>query len=125
MPSTQLETIVAFIGLGGMGMLMARRLIDSGLTVNGYDINPATTAALEYAGGTASASPALAAANASIVILMIARTEQVMSALFAPRTGAVHALTEKLRLFCIAQCSRRCRRMSAVVWVVSIAAAMS
>ena len=94
MPSAQIETIVAFIGLGGMGMLMARRLIDSGLTVNGYDINPATTAALEYAGGTASASPALAAANASIVILMIARTEQVMSALFAPRTGAVHTLTE-------------------------------
>jgi 3-hydroxyisobutyrate dehydrogenase-like beta-hydroxyacid dehydrogenase len=94
MPSAQIKTNVTFIGLRGMGILMARRLIDSGLTVNGYDINLATTAALEYAGGTASASPALAAANASIVILMVARIEQIMSALFAPRTGAVHALTE-------------------------------
>jgi len=94
MPSAQMKTNVAFIGLCGMGMLMARRLIDSGLTVSGYDMNPVTTAALECAGGTASASPALAAANASIVILMVARAEQIMSVLFAPRTGAVHALTE-------------------------------
>jgi 3-hydroxyisobutyrate dehydrogenase-like beta-hydroxyacid dehydrogenase len=94
MSPAQIKPNVAFIGLCGMGMLMARRLIDSGWTVSGYDINPATTAALEYAGGTASASPALAATNASILVLMVARAEHIMSALFAPRTGAVHALTE-------------------------------
>jgi NAD binding domain of 6-phosphogluconate dehydrogenase len=81
MPSAQIKPNITFIGLSGMGMLMARRLIDSGWTVNGYDINSATTAALEYTGGTASASPALAAANASITILMVARAEYYVCAL--------------------------------------------
>ena len=85
---------VAFIGLGAMGIPMARRLIESGLTVHGYDTNPTATATLKEAGGTASASPAQAAANASIVLLMVAAAEDVTSALFAPKIGAVYGLSE-------------------------------
>jgi hypothetical protein len=55
-----------------MRVLMARRLITSGWTVNGYDINPVTTTALEYVNGKASTSLALATTNASIMTLMVA-----------------------------------------------------
>ena len=94
MSSGQANFNVAFIGLGAMGIPMARRLIDTGLTVHGYDTNPTVTATLKEAGGIASRSPAQAAANASIVLLMVATAEDVISALFAPETGAVYGLSE-------------------------------
>ena len=93
MSCVQSTTNVAFIGLSAMGMLMARRLIDSGVVVNGYDTNPTATTTLTDAGGTACASPAEAAANASIVLLMVGTAEHVTSVLFARETGVVHGLT--------------------------------
>jgi 3-hydroxyisobutyrate dehydrogenase len=101
MSSIQAISNVAFMGLGTMGMLMAGRLLDSGIAVNGYDVDPAATATLEDAGGTASASPAQAAADASIVLLMVTTAEEVMSVLFAPRTGAVHGLRENATIIVI------------------------
>ena len=98
MSSSQASFNVAIIGLGAMGIPMARRLIDSGLTVHGYDINPAATTTLEEAGGTASASPAEATASAAIVIIMVATAEEVASALFAPETGAVYGLIENVTI---------------------------
>lgn len=85
---------VAFIGFDATGASMARRLIDAGFGVKTFETNEATIASLENAGGRASASPAHAAANAAVVLVMFATGEQVTSALFTPQNGAVHGLCE-------------------------------
>ncbi len=42
---------IAFVGLGAMGMPMARHLVAAGFPVRGYDIRPESRAALVAAGG--------------------------------------------------------------------------
>ena len=44
---------VAFIGLGNMGMPMARRLVESGHTVRGFDANATALEVLASHGGVA------------------------------------------------------------------------
>lgn len=62
---------IGFIGLGNMGEPMARRLLDAGHGVVGYDASPEARARLAGAGMTVAATAALAAAGAEIVILML------------------------------------------------------
>jgi hypothetical protein len=98
MPSAQIKPYIAFISPDGMRMLMARRLITSGFTVNGYDINPVTTTALEYANGKASTSLALATTNASIMTLMVAKAEDgtLTMMISAAKAGYVERSTATL-----------------------------
>lgn len=46
-------TTIGFIGLGNMGLPMAKNLIGAGFKVNGFDLSPDARAALTAAGGTA------------------------------------------------------------------------
>lgn len=62
---------VALIGLGQMGLPMARRLVQAGFTVRGADPVEAAREALEAAGGTAFAGAADAVAGASAIITML------------------------------------------------------
>lgn len=94
MPSNHASFNVALIGLGAMGSSMARRLVDCGVAVKGYDLNLAATVSLRDTSDIAHASPTQTVANASMVLLTVATAEQVSSALFAPKIGAVHGLTE-------------------------------
>ena len=48
-------TAVGVIGLGSMGMGMARRLVEAGFAVRGYDVRPEAGQALAEAGGSAAA----------------------------------------------------------------------
>ena len=91
MASTE-HPAVAFIGLGAMGVLMARHLCTSGFPVTGYDLLPAAVQSLVSVGGKSASSPAEVAATADIVILMVATADQITSAMFAPQTGVVHGL---------------------------------
>ena len=58
---------IAFIGLGHMGLPMARNLLAAGHEVTGADLSQAACAALAGAGGRAAPGPAEAAAGAELV----------------------------------------------------------
>jgi 3-hydroxyisobutyrate dehydrogenase-like beta-hydroxyacid dehydrogenase len=68
---------VAIIGLGLMGEVYAKRLIDARFPVTGFDIDPARRARLDAIGGRAAASVAALAKPARCVIIAVFNTEQV------------------------------------------------
>jgi L-threonate 2-dehydrogenase len=70
-------TAVAIIGVGNMGLGMARALLAAGQTVHGCDIAAPATAAAQQAGATMHASPALAAAQATTVLIAVVNAAQI------------------------------------------------
>jgi 3-hydroxyisobutyrate dehydrogenase-like beta-hydroxyacid dehydrogenase len=59
---------IGFVGLGMMGGQMAKRLVEQGYRVAGYDVNPERAGQAEQQGVTRAASPAAAAEGAEIVL---------------------------------------------------------
>lgn len=76
--------IAGFVGLGTMGLEMARNLIKAGYAVQGCEIVPAALAAAVQSGVTPAASPAEAASGADVVITMLPDTPQVEEVVFGP-----------------------------------------
>jgi 3-hydroxyisobutyrate dehydrogenase-like beta-hydroxyacid dehydrogenase len=68
---------VAIVGLGLMGEVYARRLIDAGIPVIGFDIDPARRARLAEIGGRAVGSIAELAGPSSCIIIAVFNTDQV------------------------------------------------
>lgn len=62
---------IAFFGLGKMGVPMARRLVEAGWHVVGFDPFPAARSAFEDAGGRIAISAADAAREADVLITML------------------------------------------------------
>jgi len=88
---------LAFIGLGNMGLPIARNLIRAGHTLTLYNRTRSRAEALESFGAKIAATPAEAAANAEALITMLADDGAVEAVMFAPgnaiealRAGAVH-----------------------------------
>jgi len=73
---------VAVIGLGAMGLGTARALLDAGLDVVGCDVSADARAAFRAAGGAVADSPAEAARDASVVIVLVVNAAQVEEVLF-------------------------------------------
>ncbi|MFF3959826.1 NAD(P)-dependent oxidoreductase [Streptomyces sp. NPDC001890] len=63
---------IAFLGLGAMGLPMARRLLDAGHPLTVWNRTPAKAAPLVDAGAALAASPAEAVQDAEVVITMLA-----------------------------------------------------
>lgn len=84
---------VGFIGIGVMGMPMARNLIEAGHQVRAFDINAEALATLASHGAEATTSAAAAATDVEFVVTMLPRSEHVEAALFGP-DGAAAALDE-------------------------------
>ncbi|MGO4450039.1 L-threonate dehydrogenase [Phyllobacterium sp. TAF24] len=82
---------IAVIGLGSMGLGMARSALRAGHIVVGCDVNPASLQTLAAAGGKIAATPALAAVDAHIVAVVVVNAEQTKTVLFG-ENGAIHAL---------------------------------
>jgi putative dehydrogenase len=82
---------IGIIGLGSMGMGMARRLVGAGFRVTGYDVRSEASDALARSGGNAAASPAEAAREAALLFVMVVDAAQVEAVLFGA-DGAVAAL---------------------------------
>src|SRR5260370_34157657 len=74
---------IGIIGLGSMGMGMARRLVGAGFHVTGYDIRSAASDALAQSGGSAAASPAEGAREAARRFGMLGEAAQGRAALVA------------------------------------------
>ncbi|HVK90068.1 MAG TPA: L-threonate dehydrogenase [Mycoplana sp.] len=83
---------VAVIGLGSMGLGMARSLLRNGFQVRGFDVHPDALSALADAGGTACRSPADAAGPARIVVVVVVNAAQTEAVLFGP-DGIVTSLS--------------------------------
>ena len=63
---------IGFIGLGQMGIPMARNLLRAGHAVKGFDLNPAAAQAFaEFPAFTMCASPAEAAKGSGALVLML------------------------------------------------------
>lgn len=81
-------TPIGFVGLGSMGLPMARQLLAKGLGVRGFDVAQAALDAFAAAGGEPVAGPNAAADGAGLLILVVATAEQAEAALFGPDGGA-------------------------------------
>ncbi|WP_034713410.1 L-threonate dehydrogenase [Acidovorax sp. JHL-9] len=82
---------VGIVGLGAMGLGVARRLLTKGFAVHGCDVRQEALAALRVAGGIAHASPADTAASCDTLLLFVVNAEQVSSVLYG-QLGAVQRL---------------------------------
>lgn len=84
---------IAFIGLGAMGLPMARNLVKSGFAVTGFDLDANALDSLEQAGGKRAASARAAAEGAGLVIAMLPTAAHIRAALEG-EGGALAALTD-------------------------------
>ncbi|MGW5878742.1 NAD(P)-dependent oxidoreductase [Nocardiopsis terrae] len=87
MPKTKRKT-VAFLGLGRMGVRMARRLVDAGHRVTVWNRTPDRAAPLLEAGAASARTPAEAVSGAEVVITMLSDREAVENVLFGPDGAA-------------------------------------
>ncbi|MEU6141219.1 NAD(P)-dependent oxidoreductase [Streptomyces sp. NPDC047081] len=85
--SAQTRPHTAVLGLGAMGLPMARRLAGE-LPVSVYDIDADRRAALAAEGAREAASPAEAARDADVVVLAVRDQAQVEGALFGANGAA-------------------------------------
>jgi 3-hydroxyisobutyrate dehydrogenase len=82
---------VGFVGLGSMGMGMARNILGKGHRLVGVDVRPDAGETLRQAGGTFSTSPREAATDADVLVVMVVNAAQAEEVIFGP-SGAIHAL---------------------------------
>lgn len=95
-------TIIAFAGLGSMGLPMAKNLLAAGHRVRGIDLNPVALATLAQAGAEPAADAASAAKDADVLILMVVNAAQAEQVLFD--NGALDALAENGIVCLMATC---------------------
>ncbi len=79
---------IGFVGLGSMGLPMAKQLLAAGHTVYGFDVAKPQLDAFREAGGQPKANPRAVADLVSLLILVVATAEQAEAALFGPEGGA-------------------------------------
>jgi putative dehydrogenase len=95
-------TTVGFIGLGSMGLPMAKNLLARGFTVRGFDMRPAAVEVLVQAGGIGVSAAAPASAGADVLVLMVVNAAQAEVILFAE--GALAALSDDGVVVLMATC---------------------
>ncbi len=77
-------SVIAFIGLGAMGLPMAKNLLSKGFVVRGSDLNSTALDALVQSGGARTESAAEAARGADVLVLMVVSADQAESVLTQP-----------------------------------------
>jgi len=87
---------VVFVGLGQMGLPMAKRCIAAGFTVRGADPSAPARDALAAAGGQAFASGREAAKDTSLLITMLPDSRIVREAVLGDQ-GAADVLAKNAR----------------------------
>ena len=73
---------LAFVGLGAMGVPMARCLFDAGFGLTVFDVRPENAGPLVEAGATAAGSVREAAVDAEALVLMVVNAAQAEDVLF-------------------------------------------
>ena len=95
-------TTVGFIGLGSMGLPMAKNLVARGFAVRGYDVRPASIELLTQAGGTAAQSATAVSTGADVLVLMVVNAAQAEAILF--EGGALAAMPDDGVVVLMATC---------------------
>lgn len=95
------ETI-AFIGLGAMGLPMARNLVQKQFRVVGYDVRAEAVSSLAEAGGHAAKSAREAAGGATHLVLMVVNADQAEQVLF--EQGTLDVLASEATVILMATC---------------------
>ncbi|WP_373458665.1 L-threonate dehydrogenase [Neorhizobium huautlense] len=85
------QITLAVIGLGSMGLGMARSALKAGHLVRGYDINPGVLETFRNEGGEVAPTPAAAAAGADIAVVVVVNAAQTQAVLFG-EAGIVTAM---------------------------------
>src|SRR5690606_16155886 len=87
------DVTVGVIGLGSMGLGVARTLCRAGFETWGFDVRDAAVLAFEEAGGHAASSPAALGREVDVAIVLVATADQVRTVLFG-EAGAAAAMHE-------------------------------
>jgi 3-hydroxyisobutyrate dehydrogenase len=95
--------MIAFVGLGAMGSAMAETLVKKQMRVVGYDVRKEAVKALEDAGGRGAESPAAAAKDADVLILMVVNADQAEDVMFGK--GALEALKPSATVIVMCTCA--------------------
>jgi len=91
MQGEQQAGAVGVIGLGAMGLGVAKSLLRAGFEVCAYDVRAEVLTTFETLGGTACTSPAKLAAQCDVLVIQVVNAEQTEQVLFGT-DGAVSAL---------------------------------
>lgn len=95
--------MIAFVGLGSMGLPMARNLLKAGHELSGYDINASSLQSFAAAGGRPCESVQSACDKSDILILMVVNAQQAREVLFVH--GAIDTLSPGAAICLMATCS--------------------
>ena len=79
---------IAFIGLGNMGLPMAKNLVAAGHNVTGFDLSDDAKASLQEAGGQSAGTIAAAVAEAEIIVSMLPAGKHV-TAVYTQADGVI------------------------------------
>lgn len=81
---------VGVIGLGAMGLGIARSLLRAGFNVHACDVRDAVTQQFASEGGVACASPAQMAEACDVIITVVVNAEQTETVLFGEGLSLIH-----------------------------------
>ncbi len=76
---------VGVIGLGSMGMGVARTLLAKGFDTHAFDVRKEALDTFEKAGGTSHSTPASLGAKTGVVIILVVNAGQTDTVLFGHR----------------------------------------
>ncbi|MEO8058397.1 MAG: NAD(P)-dependent oxidoreductase [Burkholderiales bacterium] len=89
-------TRIGIVGIGAMGLPMARNLHRKGYSLKVCDIDPAACAAAAASGIAACDTPAALAAQSEVLVIVVVDAAQIDSVLFGAR-GVVHGGVQPVR----------------------------
>ena len=87
-PAGQRQVAVGLIGLGSMGMGVARTLLHKGFETHAYDVRADVLKAFAKDGGIAHRSPAELGAEVGVVIVLVVNADQTSTVLFGKEGAA-------------------------------------
>ncbi len=82
------KPVAGVIGLGSMGLGVARTLLRKGFEVHAYDVRPEVAKAFAKEGGKSATSPAEVGRNVSVVIILVVNADQTNEVLFGENGAA-------------------------------------
>jgi putative dehydrogenase len=82
------KNLAGVIGLGSMGLGVARTLLAKGFAVYAYDVRPQVLKEFAREGGHACASPAEVGASAPVVVVLVVNAQQTYDVLLGPNGAA-------------------------------------
>jgi 3-hydroxyisobutyrate dehydrogenase len=115
---------IGYVGVGLMGLPMAKRLVSLGYSVRAYDIAPQALAAAQAAGATAASSAADAARGSELVLLNLPTPDTVEAAVFgdkgvasAPRAPQLLVDFSTNKVYQTKAFAQRLREMTGAGWI--------